>query len=282
MPASGGNTSFLSAFLMLGCLWFLRRQLGRGPVVAFLFFVGTLAPALGFVNVYPMLFSFVADHFQYLASIGLIVSIAVAATRVSARWPTFVRAIVFTIAVLCLLTLTWRQESIYKDARTLWTDTVRRNPKAWIAHNNLSEPLLAERDFSGAAQHALRALDLRPNYAPAHNNLGLALEGLGRNDEAVTEFRRAIELAPALPQARLNLAGQLVSRSDLEGAEREYVEVIRVAPELADAHYNYSVLLVMRGRIDEALRESRTACALNPEDPQSQLLLKTLLRASGK
>ena len=43
---------------------------GRGPLVAVLFFAGTLGPALGFINVYPMRYSFVADHFQYLASIG--------------------------------------------------------------------------------------------------------------------------------------------------------------------------------------------------------------------
>ena len=62
-----------AVMIVLAALLLLRKRLGRGPLVAALFFVGTLFPALGFVNVYPMRFSFVADHFQYLASIGLIV-----------------------------------------------------------------------------------------------------------------------------------------------------------------------------------------------------------------
>ena len=63
----------LAAVGVIVALWVLRRRIGRGPIVAVLFFAGTLLPALGFVNLYPMRYSFVADHFQYHASIGLIV-----------------------------------------------------------------------------------------------------------------------------------------------------------------------------------------------------------------
>jgi hypothetical protein len=51
-------------------LWLLRRRIGRAPLAAVLIFSGSLFPALGFINVYPMRYSFVADHFQYLASIA--------------------------------------------------------------------------------------------------------------------------------------------------------------------------------------------------------------------
>jgi protein O-mannosyl-transferase len=262
--------------IALGSLWFWRKRLGNGPLVACLFFVGTLTPALGFVNVYPMRFSFVADHFQYLASIGVIALFAAAATRVCARWSRSARVILLATTLIGLMTITWTQEGKYQSSQTLWNDTIRRNPEAWIAHNNLSEPLLAQRDFIGAAQHASIALDLQPDYAPAYNNLGLALQEMGRTAEAVQQFRKAIELEPTLPQPRLNLAEILISRSDLDGAEREYVQAIKSAPELADAHYNYAVLLAMRHRTSEAVRECQTACRLDPDDRQSQLLLRTL------
>jgi Tfp pilus assembly protein PilF len=267
------------ALITIGFLWTCRKRWGKGPLVACLFFVGTLMPALGFVNVYPMLFSFVADHFQYLASIGLIALMAAAGTRVCARWTASARAILSATVLTGLITIAWGQELKYKDNEALWNDTIRRNPEAWIAHNNLSEPLLAHRDFVGAARHASIALHLHPNYAPAHNNLGLALEGLGQTDKAVKEFRQAIEVDPALPQARLNLAEHLISQNDLDGAEREYLQAIKSAPDFADAHYNYAVLLAMRRRPTEAIRECQTACALNPDDPQSQLLLRTLKEA---
>src|ERR1043166_3143918 len=248
----------VGVIVALAFLWAYRSRLGKGPLVACLFFVGTLLPALGFVNVYPMLFSFVADHFQYLASIGLIALIAAASTRACARWTTAARGGLFAAVLIGLMTITWGQELKYKDNEALWNDTIRRNPEAWIAHNNLSEPLLARHDFVGAAQNASIALRLRPNYAPGHNNLGLALEGLGQTDKAVREFRQAIELDPGLPQARLNLAEQLISQNDLDGAEREYLQAIKSAPDFADAHYNYAVLLAMRRRPIEAIRDRKS------------------------
>src|ERR1043166_4603878 len=124
-----------AVFIVIGFLWIGRRRWGKGPLVAGLFFVGTLTPALGFVNVYPMLFSFVADHFQYLASIGPLALIAAAATRTWAQWwPDWVRVASLATAIVGLMTLTSRQERMYKDNQSLWNETVRRNPKAWIAH----------------------------------------------------------------------------------------------------------------------------------------------------
>jgi tetratricopeptide (TPR) repeat protein len=257
-------------------LWMKRHRWGKGPLVGCLYFIGTLAPALGFVNVYPMLFSFVADHFQYLASIGALALTAAAAAKISVSWPHAARVALTAGMMIVLIAISWAQESKYKDAESLWTDTIRKNPGAWIAHNNLSEPLLARGDFDGAAEHALMALELRPNYPPAHNNLGLAFQGLKRNEDAVQEFRRAIELDPTMPQARLNLAEQLINQNDLDAAEHEYTEAIRLAPDFADAHYNYAVLLAMRRRRDEALREAHIACKLNPDDAQSALLLGKL------
>ena len=65
----------LGLLAAIAALWLGRRR-GRGPLAAALFFVGTLFPVLGFVNVYPFIFSFVADHFQYLAAMGIIVPLA--------------------------------------------------------------------------------------------------------------------------------------------------------------------------------------------------------------
>jgi protein O-mannosyl-transferase len=57
-------------------LMVLRSRKLTAPLVAVLFFMGTLFPALGFFNIYPMRYSYVADHFQYLASVGLISLVA--------------------------------------------------------------------------------------------------------------------------------------------------------------------------------------------------------------
>ncbi len=74
-----------AALLLLAGCWALRRR-WRGPLAGLLFFVGTLFPVLGFCNVYPFLFSFVADHFQYLASLGVITLVSAGVALLLQRW----------------------------------------------------------------------------------------------------------------------------------------------------------------------------------------------------
>src|SRR5262249_15930336 len=115
-------------------LWCLRRQLGRGPLAAVLFFAITLFPALGFINVYPMRFSFVADPFQYLASIGLLVLFSViflGAARLCLSQRT--RWILGGVLLASLGVLTWRQTLVYRNLETLWRDTLAKNPKSYLA-----------------------------------------------------------------------------------------------------------------------------------------------------
>src|SRR5262249_19185246 len=137
---------------VLATLWAFRKKIGSGPLVAVLFFGGTLFPALGFINVYPMRYSFVADHFQYLASIGLI-ALAVGAIALQtpkparAKEPDEVpvlfpwRPVVGCAVLLVFGFLTWQQGYAYAGAEALWTDTLRKNPQSRMAHNNLGTHL---------------------------------------------------------------------------------------------------------------------------------------------
>jgi hypothetical protein len=103
----------LSAALVLLALWLLRDRIGRGPLAAMLFFGVTLGPALGFVNVYPMRFSYVADHFQYLASLGPIALAAALLARIDRR----VLLGLVPALLLALSAVTWRQERAYRTRR---------------------------------------------------------------------------------------------------------------------------------------------------------------------
>ena len=162
-------------------LWLLRRRLGKGPLVAVLFFAGVLFPALGFVNIYPMRYSFVADHFQYLASIGLIVVIVAATAKLIARASP--RAAYGAAAASCALvvlgSLTWRQGYVYTDLETLWRDTLRKNPDAWIAHNNYGNLLTRRGQYKEALEHLNETLRIKPGYPQGYNNRANAYIGLG-------------------------------------------------------------------------------------------------------
>ncbi len=132
-----------TALLLLASAWGVRRR-WRGPLAGLLFFVGTLFPALGFYNLFPFLFSFVADHFQYLASLGMITLASAGIVLLLDRWRLSSRPAGYLLCLMllaALATLTWRQSQMYGDIETLYGKTIAENPDCWLAHNNLGNVL---------------------------------------------------------------------------------------------------------------------------------------------
>jgi hypothetical protein len=139
---------------LVAALWWYRTR-SRAPLAAVLFFAGTLFPALGFFNVYPFIYSFVADHFQHLASIGLTVLIAALVALIAQQPAAWARPVAISVSgvILCALTiLTWRQSAAYKDQQSLWTDTLAKKHIPVILGRTQSLP--AEDDDSYAQPYA--------------------------------------------------------------------------------------------------------------------------------
>ena len=213
-----------SAVLVLAGLWLARHRLGRGPLAAVLIFAGVLTPALGFFNVYPFRYSFVADHFQYHASIALV---ALAAAGLTLAGRHFGRRNKWHLpiagaALLTVLAITAEREThVYKDAQTLYEDVISRNPTSWEAQQNLGSVFYARGDFSHAIEHFRNAVDIRDRLARdnptiaayqdhlAANcaNLGMALAKAGQPVEAIAAQRKGIEI-------REKLAGEDATRGD--------------------------------------------------------------------
>jgi len=120
----------LAGLGLLVVCWLLRRR-SRAPLAALLLFGGILFPALGFLNVYPFKYSFVADHFQYLAMIPIVALVSAGATIASDRRLANQRAIVVgagLVLVTTLASVTWSQSHDYTDAVTLYRSILARNP----------------------------------------------------------------------------------------------------------------------------------------------------------
>lgn len=322
-PALWWQWLFPTAALGVGiALWAWRRRIGRGPLTAVLFFGGTLFPALGFFNVYPMRFSFVADHFQYLASVGLLALAAEAARRgtdallrgrVRSPWG----RVALTAPVLVLLAgLTWRQCGVYRDLETLWRDTLRKNPACWMAHNNLGHLLAARGDTDQAEAHYRKALELKPDYEEALNNLGhvffvrdrldeaieyfrralarepnhpLALCNLGaalvlqgHEEEGLEHLRRALALSPNSPETLNNLGAALAGRNQFAEAIACYEKSLQIRPGQAQTHLNYGVALREIGRLDDALAHLREAVRLAPNHARARSELVRALAAARR
>ena len=123
---------------VLAGLWAVRDRVGRGPLAAALIFVGMLFPALGFFDVFPFQYSFVADHFQYHASAAALAGLAAAATICVARLSDARARLPLLVAwVGVLACLTVAQTRIYVGREPLYRHVLAHDPKSFNAANNL-------------------------------------------------------------------------------------------------------------------------------------------------
>lgn len=275
---------YLYPFAAIGlviALWTLRWRT-RGPLAAVLLYGGLLFPVLGFVNVYPFRYSFVADHFVYLASIPVIALVAAGIARAVERQRLSGAALMVGIVAIAtaLGVLTHAQSRYYADAETLYRHVLDRNPSSWMAHNNLGK-LLIETNPPDALKHFDEALRLRPGTAEAWNNRGRILHGAGRVRDAIADYRKAIALDPAVGSAHNNLCVALFSSGDAESAVHSCREAVRLMPDDAQAHFNLGRALSMLGRA-EAADHFRTALTLRPSYAEAHNDLGTALDQMGR
>jgi Flp pilus assembly protein TadD len=262
------------AALLLLALGLLRDRIGRGPLAAMLFFGLTLGPALGFVNVYPFRFSYVADHFQYLASLGPIALAAALLARLDRR----VLLGLVPALLVALSAITWGQERAYKDEETLWRNTLATDARVFIAQNNLGGILMERGQLDEAEAYFLRAIEIEPSYPEAYDNLGILLDRRGRIDEAIERYRQALRLDPRYSYSHNNLGIGLAEQGRLDDAMASFREAIRLKPDFARAHFNLGVALARKGDRDGALEALREASRIDPGDPDIRKALAALSR----
>jgi tetratricopeptide (TPR) repeat protein len=257
----------LAAIGLLVGLWLLRKRT-RAPLAAMLFFGGTLFPVMGFFNVYPFRYSFVADHFQYLASLGIISLCCAGAAGLLDRWrfrSGRAQVVLGCVLVGLLGTLTWRQCGQYADSATLYRETIRRNPGCWLAHNNLGNDLNGLGRPEEAIPHFEETVRLKPDYPNGHNNWGNSLQALGRIEESIERYQEALRLKPDYPEAHNNLGGSLQALGRPQDAIPHYQEALRIKPNYAEAHNNWANALTTLGRPNEALAHCEAAVRLKPD-----------------
>ena len=256
--------------LMTAVLWGLRRR-SRGPLACWLFFVGSLFPALGFFNVYPFVFSYVADHFQYVASIGVLALAGGAAAQALGALPRPVRPAGWVLvgAVIVLLASLSRTASArYADPETFYQDILSENPDSWLACNNLGLIYGARGDRERAIALYRQALRLKPDYAEANDNLGAALTDIpGHLDDAIAHCEAALRAKPFDSKAHNNLGIALARKPGrLAEAVAHFQQAVRIKPGFAEAHNNLgNAWLLEPGRLGDAVGEFQTAIALKPD-----------------
>jgi protein O-mannosyl-transferase len=269
----------LAGVIVCGAIYFLRRYVGRSIEVAAGFFVATLSPVLGFIMLYTFRYTFVADHYQYLACIGPI-ALASAGVVNLADTVKSSRTLILS-AALCLVallaTLTWRQAAMYGNIETLWRTTLARNPGCWMAHNNLGIVLFGKGQLDDAITHYRTTLEMQPSFWDADYNLGTALLGKGQVDEAIFFCDKAVAMQPNDPDARVALANALLQKRRINDAIVHYQKAVAIRPDYFLARYGLGHALVDKGEFDAAINHCRAALLIQPNNPDCHTVLAIAL-----
>jgi Flp pilus assembly protein TadD, contains TPR repeats len=278
----------LATLALLAAAFFASKHYpwARSALAALLLFGGTLFPVLGFVNVYPFLFSYVADHFQYLATLPILAAFAATSTHLllnskpKTQNPKLLRLALPVLLILA--TLTFQQSRTYHDTLTLWQTTATRNPTAWIAHNNLALALTEGGRIQEAITHLESALALRPDYPQALSNLGDNLTRLGRPLEALPHLERALTLQPNFADAHNNLGSAYAALDRYTDAIPAFERALALNPRHPVAHRNLGFAIAASGRNADAVPHFTRAVELSPRDPQAHLGLAIALLLSHR
>jgi tetratricopeptide (TPR) repeat protein len=275
----------LAIIALAAAIYFARRWVGRGPEVAALFFVATLSPTLGIIMLYTFRFTFVADHYQYLACIGPVALAAAGITTAFSRlekrkW--LLQPVICGALLLLLGVLTWRQCGMYRDTETLWRWTISRNPGSWMAYNNLGTELLKRGRVVEAVAQFNKALEIQPGYAVAHNNLGNALLRLGRTSDSYAHLEKALEFDPNNAEAHNNLGNTLVQMGRADEAAGHYNKAVEIDPSYVQAHNNLGALFLQTGRLEDSVTHLQTALAIDPDNGDANNNLANTLMRMGK
>ena len=270
----------LAAFGAGGLGWLFKDRMGRGAWAGLGFYAVTIAPMLGLASLYTLRFALVADHYQYLASLGLI---AVGAGGLSRLIREGKAAMVFGAVLLAVLGIgTWRQGRIYANDKVLWTDTLRKSPGAAIAHTNLGGILFAEGKFEAAIGHYREAQRLEPDNLEALQDLGEVYSKIGKLEEAKACYQEAIRLQPEFYPARLSLGNVLQAEGRWNEAIASYREALRIHPDYAGAFYDLGNVYYQLRRLEEARGLFENAIRLQPELFLAQNNLGNVLQDEGK
>jgi protein O-mannosyl-transferase len=272
-----------AVFLLIGITVFCVSQRRIRPylVVGWLWFLGTLVPVIGLVQVGGQT---MADRYFYIPSIGLFIALVFGSADVAKSWRVAqsLSAGITGGVLLVLATLTNAQVQRWRDSFTLFEHTLAVTPPNLRIEHNLGVALGASGRYDEAAAHFEKALQIDPNFYDGLVAMGVTHAHQGRLPEAIEYFRAAIRSQPDVPNARVQLAHALWKENRDEAALEEMRRASELAPKDADIRADFGLALALVGRLPEAIEQLHEALRLNLNNAEAHNNLGLVLLASGK
>jgi Flp pilus assembly protein TadD len=302
---------FLAA---LTALFWHHREHQPFLLVGWLWFLGTLVPVIGLVQVGEQA---MADRYAYLPSVGVFIIVVWGVYELAKYWRRLpALSVLAAVTMVACLAVTRHQLGYWRNGETLFRHALAVGEHSYTVHGNLGAALLEQGQTDEAITQLQEALQLKPKEALAHADLGVAFTRKGQTAAAISQLQQAIQIKPEYEEAHYSLGIALLNASQaneaidqfqaalrLDPADAEahnklgltlatqgqnalaishYQEALRLKPDYADAHYNLGTALIGQGQIDAAMSEFREAIRLAPDYAPAHNNLGIVLTQKGR
>jgi len=259
----------LAISALIAITWFVWRERSRFAYlpVGWLWFLGTLVPVIGLVQVGSQA---MADRYTYFPAIGIFIAVTFGARDLAGRFQ-ISKIIIATASVSILaacLILTEKQLGYWTNDETLFRHAIVATHDNEVAHLNLGVALEKQRRYTEAIAEYQEALRLNPKNADTHNNLGNLFDTAGKTNAALAEYQEALRLDPKSVAPHNNLGTFYVEIGNLDAAMKEYNEAAQLDPTDAHAYYLMGKILLREGRDSEAVPLFQKAAQFAPDNFQ--------------
>jgi len=260
------TTSAIVLVSISGFVWRARRERPY-LTVGWLWFLGTLVPVIGLVQVGG---AAMADRYTYIPSIGVFIAVTFGVCDLAGRFQFPAKAVAAAAGLVlaaCVM-LAESQLRYWRNSETLFARALAVTTDNHVAHVNLGVALEQKGELSRALAEYRAAEQLAPELYHIHNNLGNLLDNLGHPHEALIEYRWAVLLKPGLPSLHNDAGMVLVELGRFDEAQRQFKEAVRLDPAYPWAHFQMGKLRLKQGRAAEAIDEFRAALRIDPDNFQ--------------
>ncbi|MFT5129045.1 MAG: tetratricopeptide (TPR) repeat protein [Rhodothermales bacterium] len=281
---TGPNFKIIATLCSIGLLaFYLFCDLRKGRKL-FLFcavwFFACWAPVS---NIIPIS-TFMADRYMYLAAIGFFLAVGLIADSFLRRegMPSWAPPAVLggILALLALLSI--QRNTVWANSIALWTDSIQKDGRNYLAHNSLGIALADEERYDEALVHYQTAMDRNKNYSLVYYNLGSLYQDTGRLEDAVLQFEKYVKMEPENADGWMNLGTVLGDLKRFDEAIEKLQEGLKLRPEGPRVNNNVANVYTLAGRPDEAEPFYQKAIELDPDFAEAFYNYGTFLADGGQ
>lgn len=282
VDAFSTQSVLLGVVTLSGLVYCALRTWKRHPYVfvGTLWFLGTLVPVIGFVQIGAQT---MADRYTYFPQIGLLLGVIWVGWEIVRRhrYGLIAYIAVGTIFSLGCAAISFAQLEHWRSEQQLYEHVIDIYPNHRRARINLAFVMMQDNDLESARDHLQVVLSNQPNDAETWSRMAALNYRAGRLDEAKKCYEKALQIRPDLENARMNKATIFAETGDSSQALRLWQQILDRQPNNVHVLYNMALWNHQQGKVTEAKRLLKKILALDSTHSDSYLLLANILQSQG-